>query len=92
MNGCGAMKRWPRVSSPAAMPPTEKRTMSGSSVSGPKVATMECNGRTQPSDPGAADCSPQRIDFGHGKAFTTSGTISPITSIAGRPGFSITAT
>ena len=66
--------------------------MSGSSVSGPKVATMECSGRTQPSAPGSADRSPQRIDFGQGNAFTTSGTISPITSIAGRPGFSITAT
>src|SRR5712691_3156952 len=57
------MKRWPRVSSPAAMPPTEKRTISGSSVSGPKVATMECSGRTQPSDPGSLDFSPQRLDF-----------------------------
>ena len=86
------MKRWPRVSSPAAMPSTANGTISGSSVSGPKVATMECNGRTQPSAPGFADCSPQRIDFGHGNVFTTSGTISAITSIAGRPGFSITAT
>ena len=66
--------------------------MSGSSVSGPKVATIECSGRTQPSAPGFADCSPQRIDFGQGNPCTTSGTISPITSIAGRPGFSITAT
>ena len=61
--------------------------MSGSSVSGPKVARMECSGRTQVSRP-----SPQRIDLGHGKILITSGTISPITSIAGRPGFSITAT
>ena len=53
---------------------------------------MECSGRTQPSAPGLAERSPQRIDFGQGNAFTTSGTISPITSIAGRPGFSITAT
>ena len=36
--------------------------------------------------------APQRIDFGQGNVFTTSGTISPITSIAGRPVFSITAT
>ena len=53
---------------------------------------MECSGRTHGSAPGLADSSPQRIDFGHGKPRTTCGTISPITSIAGRPGFSITAT
>ena len=53
---------------------------------------MECSGRTQPSAPGFAERSPQRIDFGQGKPRTTSGTISAITSIAGRPGFSITAT
>ena len=78
MNGAGARKRWPCVASPAAMPSTENGTISGSSVSGPKVATMECSGRTQVSRP-----APQRIDFGHGNVFTTSGTISPITSIAG---------
>ena len=62
--------------------------MSGSSVSGPKVATIECNGRTQ-----VKLCrSPQRIDFGQGNVRTTSGSISPITSIAGRPCFSISAT
>ena len=42
---------------------------------------MECSGRTQVSRP-----APQRIDFGHGKARTTSGIISAITSIAGLPG------
>ena len=51
-----------------------KRTISGSSVSGPKVATIECSGRTQLSLP-----APQRIDFGHGKPRTTSGTMSAIT-------------
>ena len=61
--------------------------MSGSSVSGPKVATIECSGRTQLSEP-----APQRIDFGHGKLRTTSGSMSPITSIAGLPCFSISAT
>ena len=66
--------------------------MSGSSVSGPNVATMECSGRTQVSAPGSRDGAPQRIDFGHGKLLITSGRISPITSIAVRPGFSITAT
>jgi hypothetical protein len=86
------MKRWPRVSSPAAMPSIAKATMSGSSVSGPKVATMECSGRTQPSAPGWAERSPHRIDFGHGNALTTSGTSLPMTSMAGRPGLSITAT
>ena len=69
MNGSGAMKRWPRVSLPAAMPSTLNGTMSGSSVSGPKVATIECSGRTQVSAPGSADGAPQRIDFGHGKVF-----------------------
>ena len=81
------MKRWPRVSSPAAMPSTLNLTMSGSSVSGPKVATMECSGRTQVRRP-----EPQRMDFGHGKLRTTSGIISASTSIAGLPAFSITAT
>ena len=42
--------------------------------------------------PGSADAAPQRIDFGHGKVRMTTGRISPITSIAARPGFSITAT
>ena len=68
------------------------RTTSGSSVSGPNIATMECSGRTQLSAPGFAEASPQRIAFGQGNALVTSGTISPITSIAGRPAFSITAT
>ena len=74
------------------MPSTLNGTMSGSSVSGPKVATMECSGRTQVSAPGSADGAPQRIDFGQGKLLMTAGKISPITSMAARPGFSITAT
>ena len=92
MNGSGARKRWPRVWLPAAMPSTENGTMSGSSVSGPNVATMECSGRTQVSAPGSFERTPQRMDFGQGKPLMTSGRISPITSIAARPGFSITAT
>jgi hypothetical protein len=48
---------------------------------------MEFKGRTQVSRP-----LPQRMDLGHGKVLITSGTISPITSIAGRPVFSTTAT
>ena len=66
--------------------------MSGSSVSGPKVATIECSGRTQVSAPGSFDGSPQRMDFGHGNVLITWLKISAITSIAARPGFSITAT
>jgi hypothetical protein len=92
LNGAGARKRWPRVSLPAAMPSTENGTMSGSSVSGPKVARIECSGRTQVSAPGAFDRAPQRIDFGQRKLLTTSARISPITSMAARPGRSITAT
>ena len=57
--------------------------MSGSSVSGPKVATMECSGRTQRSAPGALEPAPQRIDFGHGKLRMTSGRISASTSMRG---------
>ena len=74
------------------MPSIVNGTMSGSSVSGPNVATMECSGRTQASAPGSFDSTPQRMDFGHGKLLITAGKISPMTSIAGRPGFSITAT
>ena len=57
--------------------------MSGSSVSGPKVATIECSGRTQVSAPGSFDRTPQRMDFGHGKVLITSARISPITSMRG---------
>ena len=74
------------------MPSTENGTMSGSSVSGPNVATIECSGRTQASAPGRAERSPQRIDFGHGKVRMTRGRISASTSMAARPGFSISAT
>ena len=68
------------------MPSTLNLTTSGSSVSGPNVARIECSGRTQVSLP-----LPQRIDFGQGNARTTSGIMSPITSSAGLPGFSVTA-
>ena len=43
----GARKRWPKVTLPALRPSTSNGTISGSSVSGPKVATIECSGRTQ---------------------------------------------
>ncbi len=73
------------------MPATSNFTISGSSVSGPNVAMIECSGRTQVSAPGFAERSPQRICFGHGKVRMISGIISAITSMAGRPGFSISA-
>ena len=85
------MKRWPKVVCPASMPSTENFTTSGSSVSGPKVAMIECSGRTQESEPDLAERSPQRIDFGQGKVRMMTGRISAITSIAARPGFSISA-
>ncbi len=73
------------------MPSIENFTTSGSSVSRPKVAMIECSGRTQLSEPGLAERSPQRIDFGHGNVRTITGRISASTSIAARPGFSISA-
>ena len=73
------------------MPATATCTISGSSVSGPKVATIACSGRTHSRLPALADCAPQRIDFGHGKVRSTTCRNSPITSIAGRPGFSVSA-
>ena len=48
--------------------------------------------RPHPGQQPGSPMPPQRIDFGQGNVRTTSGTISPITSIAARPGFSITAT
>jgi len=86
------MKRWPRVVCPVSMPSIENVTTSGSSVSGPKVAMIECSGRTQVSEPGFTERAPQRIDFGHGKVRMMTGKNSAITSSAGRPGFSISAT
>ena len=77
---------------PDAMPSIATGTISGSSVSGPKVATMACSGRTHSRLEAFADCAPQRIDFGHGKVRSTICSNSPITSIAGRPGFSVSAT
>ena len=68
-------------------------TTSGSSVSGPNVATIECSGRTQLSAPGLRRTPrPSASTSARETPSTTSGTISAITSIAGRPGFSITAT
>ena len=86
------MKRWPNVVWPASMPSMENFTTSGSSVSRPKVAMIECSGRTQDSAPDLAERSPQRIDFGHGKVRMITGRISASTSSVARPGFSISAT
>ena len=98
------MKRWPKVTSPAAMPPTSKSTTTGSSVSGPKVQRMERSGRTQrrlavPSasfpakgESDGAERAPQRIDFGQGKARIIAGTASATISSAARPGFVTDAT
>ena len=86
------MKRWPRVTLPLAIPPMAKGTTSGSSVSGPKVARIDCSGRTQRRLPGDADSAPQRIDFGQGKAAITCGSTSASTSNVGRPRRSVTAT
>ena len=58
---------------PAAIPPTANGTTSGVSVSGPKVATIDCSGRTQRKAPGSAEAAPQRMDFGQGKLLMISG-------------------
>jgi len=76
---------------PAAMPPAENGTVSGVSVSGPKVATIDCSGRTQRRAPGSAEAAPQRMDFGQGKLLMISGRSSASTSSVSRPGRSITA-
>ena len=74
------------------MPSTSKSTTTGSSVSGPKVQTIDCSGRTQRSEPGFADAGPQRIDFGQGKPRITAGTSSAMISSAALPGFEMCAT
>ena len=86
------MKRWPRVVLPTLIAPTANGTMSGSSVSGPKVARIVCSGRTQRRLVEAMEAAPQRIDFGQGKLSMMGGRISASTSIVGRPRRSITAT
>ena len=71
--------------SPATIPSTSNGTMSGSSVSGPKVATMECSGRTQRSESERVDAAPQRMDFGHGKVRMIGGRTSASTSSVAAP-------
>ncbi len=85
------MKRWPPVVLPAAMPPTAKRTTSGSSVSDAKVHRIDCSGRTQRSASGLSEPRPQRMDFGQGKAWMTVGRSAASTAGVGWPGRSITA-
>ena len=80
------MKRWPKVVEPNSMPSTLKRTISVASVSGPKVARMECSGRTQRSASGRIEASPQRMDLGQGKLLMTAGMISARRSMVAAPG------
>ena len=98
------MKRWPKVTLPAATPADLESTTTGSSVSGPKVQRIERSGRTQrrlavPSASFAregrirgAERAPQRIDFGQGKPRIIAGTSSATISSAARPGFVTVAT
>ena len=74
------------------MPSTSKSTTEGSSVSGPKVQTIDCSGRTQRRLPGFAEAGPQRIDFGQGKARMTAGISSAMISSAALPGLEMCAT
>ncbi len=86
------MKRWPQVTSPAAIPSMSNETISAVSCCVASVQTTPRNGRTQRSASGFAEAAPQRIDFGHGNARMIAGMISAIASFVSRPGFSITAT
>ena len=74
------------------LPSISNGTTSVSDDSGPKTQRTECSGRTQVRLPGPPELSPQRMDFGQGKDLMMPGMNSAITSGAGRPGFSITAT
>ena len=53
---------------------------------------MECSGRTQRREPGAAEAAPQRMDFGHGKCADDAGQDLGEHIERRAPGFSITAT
>ncbi len=86
------MKRWPQVTSPAAILSISNGTISAVSCCVASVQTMPRNGRTQRSASGFDDEAPQRIDFGHGKERMIAGMISAIASLVSRPGFSMTAT
>ena len=86
------MKRWPQVTSPAAIPSISNETISAVSCWVASVQTIPRNGRTQRSASGFAEPAPQRIDFGHGNERMIAGIISAIASLVSRPGFSIKAT
>ena len=90
--GAGAMKRWPKVTSPVVIPSISICTTSEASCGIASVQTMRRNGLTQRSASGFVDAGPQRMDFGHGNERTIAGMISAIASLVSRPGFSITAT
>ncbi len=74
------------------MPSILNGTISAASCGVASVQRIPRKGRTQRSASDFVEAFPQRIDFGQGKARTTSGTISATASAVGRPGFSITAT
>jgi hypothetical protein len=69
------MKRWPSVTSVAAMPSTSKATTLPS-----KRQRMRWSGRTQRSFP-----EPQVIDLGQGKVRTIAPIISATTALVERP-------
>ena len=79
-NGSGARKRWPRSGRAATKPSISSGTTSAP-VSRVSRQRIGCSGRTQRSVP-----SPQRMDFGQGKARTAASTVSATISAAGRPG------
>ncbi|MCY1519267.1 hypothetical protein D9M68_540170 [compost metagenome] len=71
------------------MPSTSNGITWVSSVSEPKVQTIDCSGRTQRSAPGFADAAPERIGFGQGKLRMMPGIASAMISSAGRPGLTM---
>ncbi len=53
---------------------------------------MDLSGRTQRSDPGSLEASPQRMDLGQGNSRMMAGMASAMICTASRPGFRTTAT
>ena len=86
------MKRWPQVTSPAAIPSISNETISAASCCVASMHTIPRSGGTERSASGFAEAAPQRIDFGQGKERMIEGIISAIASLVSRPGFSINAT
>ena len=60
------MKRWPQVTSPAAIPSISNETISAVSCRVANVHTMTRNGRTQRKASGFAETAPQRIHSAKG--------------------------